>query len=157
MDTKRTMNSQEFARLIEDFGNRVGLPDLSAVGDDIAFEIQRVRLHLSRTDNGELAIWSVLDLTPDDPAVFRRVCDVNLLLALSGEPTIAYNRDTQSFLLVRVEDASSRDGAWLEARIAVFLAAAEVAGRIGAVRSGSNSSQARDDAGVEEAMFTFRA
>lgn len=157
MDVKPPMNSQEFAGLIQEFGDRVALPGLGAAGEVVAFEIQGVRLHLSRTDHGELALWSVLNLPTNDPGVFRRVCEVNMLLALSGEPTITYNRDTQTFVLVRVEDASRRDGAWLEARIAVFLAAAAIVDRIGVPVVETGTSAGSSDAKPEEAMFTFRA
>lgn len=150
------MSTHHFDTLISDFAARIGLPGLAADGDDIAFEAKGIRLHLSPAQGGGLSIWTVLPLEVDDADVFRRACEVNFLLAFSGEATIAFNRDTRRFLLVRAEDVSGRDAAWLEARIATFLAAAELAGALAEGRADELRAETAVPSGTDDVILTFR-
>ena len=146
------MNSNDFGQLILEFGKLVGIEALEPEGDEAVVEVGGHRIHLSLTEFGGLALWTVLETPPDAVQAFREAAELNFVLAMSGDATIAFNRDTGAWLLIRTE-ARISNASWLERDLAGFLTTLRL---VQGVRGGVPSQPSVDAPEDMSSSITFR-
>lgn len=126
-----TFDSAKFARLFSALLETLGLPAEAPQDGRAALRIGDRLVHLDWTETrGSILIWACvaeLDRAEPSPEDLRRALEAGFLLAFEQGASLSYNRASRTFVLAQPVGPAALTPKDLEAHLAAFTAAFDLA------------------------------